>query len=476
METFTSINEKIYGIVWGVPMLILLVGCGIYLTIQTRGVAFRRFGFILKNTVLRIFDKPDTSNEGTVSPFEALSTALAATVGTGNIVGVSGAILLGGPGAIFWMWVAALLGMTTKMCEATLAVAYREVDENGEVSGGPMYYISKGLGLPTLGKIFAFFGTFATLGIGNTVQSNSIASTLQDNFGINKWITGFVVAAIAFIVIIGGIKRIGSFTSKMVPLMAAFYIFGALIVLFMHRANLGTAILSIFKGAFSSKAASGGIAGYTIMMALRNGVARGVFTNEAGLGSSPIAHAAAVTDHPARQGLWGVFEVFLDTIVVATITALVILSTGIWHEHDNAASLVAYSFQEGFEAGRYIVTFGLVLFALSTILGWEYYGETCAKYLLGPTFGKMYRFAFIPLIVVGAVADLNAIWLIADNLNGLMAIPNLIGLIGLSGVVIKLTRDFFDDPERIRENEEWRSMAPVKEKSKVKYKPGDVRH
>ena len=465
METFIEFNKAIYNIVWGVPMLVLLVGCGVFLTIRTKAIAICRFGYNFKNTALRAFEKVDsTTEDGAVSPFEALSTALAATVGTGNIVGVSGAILLGGPGAIFWMWVAAFFGMTTKMCEATLAVAYRDIDKNGEVSGGPMYYISRGVGVPWLGKVFAFFGTFATLGIGNTVQSNSISSTLSDNFGVNKWITGIIVAIIAYIVIIGGIKRIGSFTSKMVPFMAAFYIIGAFVVLFLHRHYLGEAFSLIFKGAFSPIAVGGGVTGYTVMLAMRNGVARGVFTNEAGLGSSPIAHAAAFTDHPTRQGIWGVFEVFLDTIVVATITALVILSTGIWQTESNAATLVANAFEQGFSAGKYIVTFGLVLFALSTILGWEYYGETCARYLFGNTFGKIYRYAFIPLIIVGAVADLDVIWLVADNLNGFMAIPNLIGLIILSGVVVRLTNDFFRDPDRIRENEEWRKCAPIKVK------------
>ncbi|MDO5733820.1 MAG: sodium:alanine symporter family protein [Eubacteriales bacterium] len=458
MDVLTKMVTFVYDMVWGMPMLVLLIGCGIFLTIRTRAVAFRRFPFIIKNTLFKVFDR-ETHGEGTLSPFQALSTALAATVGTGNIVGVSGAIILGGPGAIFWMWIAALFGMTTKMAEATLAIAYRDIDEEGRVSGGPMYYISKGLNWRWLGKVFAFFGTFATFGIGNTVQSNAISNTLYESFQIPKIVSGLVVAVIAFAVIIGGIKRIGAFTEKLVPVMSLFYIIGGIIVIIIHRQHLGSAFASIFREAFNLRSASGGVAGYTMMLAMRNGIARGVFTNEAGLGSSPIAHAAASCDHPMRQGMWGVFEVFVDTIVVCTITALVILSTGVWQNHENAASLVAFSFQEGFAAGRYIVSIGLALFALSTILGWAYYGESCARFLFGPKIGKYYRYVFIPLIVVGAVTKLDFVWLIADSLNGLMAIPNLIGLIALSGVIVKLQKDFYSDPLRIRKNpEEWQDL------------------
>lgn len=458
MDNLTKAMAKLSEILWGVPMIVLLLGCGIFLAIRTRGVAYRRFGFILKNTLFKMFEKSDHGS-GEVSPFQALSTALAATVGTGNIVGVSGAILAGGPGAVFWMWIAAIFGMTTKMTEATLAVAYRNIEPDGTVRGGPMYYITNGLKQKWLGKMFAFFGTFATFGIGNMVQSNSISNTLYKSFGINPWITGIIVGIITFVVIIGGIKRIGSFTEKLVPFMAAFYILGALVVLFMQRQNLGSAFLSIFQCAFTPRAATGGAIGYTVMMAMRNGIARGVFTNEAGLGSSPIAHAASTTDHPARQGMWGVFEVFIDTIVVCTLTALVILSSGIWEGHDNAASLVADSFDHNFFLGKYIVTIGLTLFALSTILGWEYYGETCARFLFGDTFGLVYRYTFVPLVVVGAVTELDLIWAIADNLNALMAFPNLIGLVALSGVVVKLQKDFYKDPLRIRKDpQEWRQF------------------
>lgn len=460
MDFLTKGMEAVNKVVWGVPMLILLIGCGLYLTIRTRGLAFRRFGFIMKNTLLKIFDRNQgEKGAGVVTPFQALATALAATVGTGNIVGVSGAILLGGPGAVFWMWVAALFGMSTKMAEATLAVAYREESSFGEIRGGPMYYLSKGLKLPWLAKVFAFLGTFATFGAGNMVQSNAISNALKESFNINVWISGILVAFIVCLVIVGGIRRIGLVSAKLVPIMSLFYILGAIIVLFYQRANVGTAFLSIFKEAFNTKAALGGAGGYTILAAMRNGVARGVFTNEAGLGTAPIAHAVAITDHPSRQGIWGVFEVFVDTIVVCSLTALVILSTGIWQGHENAATLVATSFSESFAFGKYIVNFGLVLFALSTILGWEYYGETCARYLFGDAFAILYRFIFIPIIVVGAVTKIDLVWLISDNLNALMAVPNLIGIFGLASVVVKLHQDFFKDPNRIREDStEWKSL------------------
>jgi len=457
--TFGEILGKINTFVWGLPLLILLLGTGIYLSIRLKFISFTKFGFIMKNTLFKMFDKHDVE-EGQISPFQALSTALAATVGTGNIVGVAGAILIGGPGSVFWMWFAALFGMLTKSSEATLAIAYRETKPNGEVVGGPMYYLKNGLNMEWLGKVFAFLGMFATFGIGNSVQSNAISNVLFENFSIPKLVTGIVVAIIVFLVVIGGIKRIGSFTEKLVPIMAAFYIVGAIIILIMRANKIGPAFGQIFKYAFTARAAVGGGIGYTVMMAMRSGVARGVFTNEAGLGSSPIAHAAATTDHPVRQGIWGVFEVFIDTIVVCTMTALVILTTGAWEAEPNAAYLVADSFEQGFSGGRYIVTIGLVLFALSTILSWEYYGETCARFIFGDKVGKVYKIVFIPIVVIGATIELDSVWLIAEIMNGLMAIPNLIGLLLLSGVVVKLTRDFFKDPERIRtSDEEWRPLT-----------------
>lgn len=464
MELFFKVNKILDGYIWGLPMIFLLIGCGLYLTIRTNFVAFRRFPFIIKETIGRVISRNQHEGHiGEVSSFQALSTALAATVGTGNIVGVAGAILLGGPGAIFWMWIAALVGMTTKMAESTLAIAYRDVSKEGEVRGGPMYYISKGLGFKTLAKFFAFFGMIATLSTGNTVQSNAISSTLYAAFHIPKLASAIVITLITFIVIIGGIKRIGAFTEKLVPFMSSLYIIGALFIIATRLHQVPEAFSLIFTGAFQTKAAAGGIGGYTIGLAMRSGIARGVFTNEAGLGSSPIAHAAASTDHPARQGLWGVFEVFVDTIIVCTMTSLVILTTGIWTGHGDASSLVAFSFEQGFPGGKYIVTFGLTLFAMSTILGWEYYGETCCRYLLGDKIGRYYKFIFVPLVFVGSLVRLEAVWALSNNLNGLMAIPNLIGLIGLSTVFVKLQKQFFNDhPTELYHPDEWHPLVKKK--------------
>ena len=466
MDLFYQVNKSLDSIIWGPPMIILLIGCGLYLTIRTNFVVFRKFPFILKETVGRVLARNQhTGHVGELSSFQALSTALAATVGTGNIVGVSGAILLGGQGAIFWMWIAALVGMTTKMAESTLAVAYRDVSDQGVVRGGPMYYISKGLGLKTLAKFFAFFGMIATLSTGNTVQSNAISSTLYAAFQVPKLASALVVTLVTFIVIIGGIKRIGAFAEKLVPFMSGLYILGALFIICTRLHQVPEAFGLIFKGAFQAKAAAGGLGGYTVALAMRSGIARGVFTNEAGLGSSPIAHAAASTDHPARQGLWGVFEVFVDTLVVCTMTSLVILTTGIWTGHGDASSLVAFSFEQGFPGGKYVVTFGLTLFAMSTILGWEYYGETCCRYFLGDKIGRYYKFIFVPMVFLGGLIRLDAVWAVANNLNGLMAIPNLIGLLGLSTVFVRLQKQFFNDhPSDVYHPDEWRPLVPEKSK------------
>lgn len=454
LTMFASINRSLNTVLWGPPMLLMLASAGAFMALRTKGFAYRHFPFVLKNTFGKVFEK-DAAGHGQVSPFQALTTALAAGVGTANIVGVGSAIMMGGPGAIFWMWMAALVGMSTKFSEVTLSVAYRDIDEHGNVRGGPMYYLTKGLKSPLLGKLFAVFGAFATFGIGCTVQSNSIANSVYEVFHVPHLVTGLIVGVIAFVGLIGGIKRIGQVTERLVPFMSIIYITGGIVVIFLHRHNLLPALASIFQHAFHLKAVGGGLTGYTIVMAMRAGVSRGFFSNEAGMGSSPIAHAAATTDHPARQGLWGVFEVFVDTIVICSLTSLVVLTTGIWQTHENPASLVAMSFGEGFFIGPYIVTAGLVLFALSTVLGWSYYGERCAQYLGGDKFSRFYLYVYVVLVVIGAIADLDLVWLVADNLNGLMAIPNLIGVIGLSGVTVRLLRDFLSDPKRIRESAEW---------------------
>ncbi|MDR7855438.1 sodium:alanine symporter family protein [Tissierella sp.] len=443
MELLISINKFINDIVWGPPILILLVGTGIYLTIRTNFFSIAKLGYVLRNTLMKMFSKEE-KGQGEVSAFQAVSTALAATVGTGNIAGVATAIAVGGPGAVFWMWFAAIVGMTTKFAEVVLAIRYREKTPDGRFVGGPMYYITNGLNMKWLAKIFAFFGAVAAFGIGNMVQANSIAEALNVTFGLDKLTVGIVCAIFAAIVVIGGIKRIGQVTEIFVPFMAAFYILGGLAIIIMNISQLPGAIKLILSHAFTGTAAVGGFTGSTVMLAMRYGVARGVFTNEAGLGSAPIAHAAATTDSAVRQGLWGVFEVWIDTLVIATITSLAILTSGVWDSGLTAAALTTAAFNSVMPVyGGWIVAIGLLLFAFSTILGWEYYGERCAEYLLGSKINMAYRMLWIPFIVIGSVGGLELLWDIADTLNGLMAIPNLIALVFLSPVVIKLTKEYF---------------------------------
>ncbi len=442
MEAIMNINNWVNGIVWGPPMLVLIVGTGLFLSLKTGFFSISKLGYILKNTLLKMFAK-DSTGEGEVTAFQAVATALAATVGTGNIAGVATAIALGGPGAVFWMWFAAILGMTTKFAEVVLAVNFREKTEDGRFVGGPMYYITNGLGWKWLAVLFAIFGAFAAFGIGNMVQSNSVAAALQSSFNLNPWITGVVLAILTALVIIGGIKRIGAFTEKLVPFMAAIYILGGLVIIFMNIAKIPAAFGLIFSSAFTGHAAVGGFAGVGIAQAMRFGIARGVFTNEAGLGSAPIAHAAATTDHPVRQGLWGVFEVFADTIIICSITALAIITSGVWETGATGAALTTDAFNASFAGGGYIVSIGIVLFAFSTIVGWEYYGERCAEYLFGPKANMVYRILWIPFVLIGAIGGLEFVWSLADTLNGLMAIPNLIGVLALSGTVFKLSKEFF---------------------------------
>lgn len=470
MSTILEVNKLIGEFVWGWPMLILLLGTGLFIGIKTKFIVISKFGYIMKNTLFKMFKK-NNIGEGEVSAFQAVSTALAATVGTGNIAGVALAIAVGGPGAVFWMWLSALLGMTTKFAEVILSITYRVKNDEGSFYGGPMYYISRGLGKHWLAKIFALFGALASFGIGCMTQSNSIAEVLNASFNINPVIVGLVLAVLSAIVILGGIKRIGQVTEKLVPLMAFFYIMGSLIIIIINAGQIPHAFKLIFSSAFTGQAAVGGFAGSTLMMAMRNGISRGVFTNEAGLGSAPIAHAAATTDHPVRQGMWGVFEVFMDTIVICTMTALVVLVSGVWNSGLQGAALTSAAFEEGIRGGKYIVSIGLTLFAFSTILGWSYYGEKCTQYLLGSKFITPYRLIFIPLVFVGSIGGLQSIWAISDTLNGLMAIPNLIGLLFLSGVVVTMVKDFFKDPERHRESDkEYLDILPDK------YKPRDHIH
>ncbi|MBR3561251.1 MAG: sodium:alanine symporter family protein [Oscillospiraceae bacterium] len=462
MDAIIQINSAINGFVWGPVMLVLLVGTGLYLSISTGFVQFRKFGYAMKNTIGKVFHKAEAGH-GEITPFQAVTTALAATVGTGNIAGVTGAIILGGPGAVFWMWISALVGMCTKYAEVLLAVKYRERNENGEWVGGPMYYIKNGLGkhFKWLGTVFAVLGAIAAFGIGNISQINSIADSVNqvaqafnpaavDAKSTIALVTGIVIAIFVGLVVIGGVKRIGQVTEKLVPFMAAIYIVCAVIVVIAHAGTIPAVFGMIFKGAFNPSAVVGGAAGITIRLAMTKGVGRGVFSNEAGLGSAPIAHASTSERDPVKQGLYGIFEVFMDTIVICTLTSLVVLCSGVAEGHWGEGALAGatttiagFSTVFGPKFGASLLAIGLLLFATSTILGWSLYGTRCIEYLFGHKAVKPYQLLFVVVIVLGAVADLTLVWDISDTLNGLMAIPNLIGLLLLSPVVIKVTRDYF---------------------------------
>ena len=475
--TFADIVGKVNGFAWGPIMLILLVGTGVYLSIRTGFIQFSKIGYWMKNTFGKIFKK-QKAGEGEVTPLQAVTTALAATVGTGNIAGVTGAIVAGGPGAVFWMWISALFGMVTKYAEVVLAVRYRERNEAGDWVGGPMYYIKNGLGKgwKWLGSIFCVFGFLAAFGIGNMTQINTIASSINtaiDAFGgnveasavtlfgqvvpITSIVIGVIVAIIVALVLIGGMKRIGQVTEKLVPVMAVVYIVAALIVVFVNIRFIGKAIGLIFANAFTVQAAFGGAVGIAFKTVVQKGVARGVFSTEAGLGSAPIAHAATSEKDPVKQGLYGIFEVFMDTIVICTLTALVVLlgycSNAISPEWGGSggAALVSSSFGGvlGGKIGALIVAVGISLFALSTLLSWSLYGTRCFEYLFGVKVSMVYKVIFVIAVVIGATLELSLVWDIADTLNGLMAIPNLIALLGLSGVVIKLTKDHFANKETL---------------------------
>jgi alanine or glycine:cation symporter, AGCS family len=443
VDQITAANSWLNGYVWGWPMIVLLLGTGILLTVLTGGVQFRYLGFALREVLGKLTQK--STAPGTVSPFQAVATALASTVGVGNIAGVATAISIGGPGALFWLWVSGVLGMCTKFAEIVIAMDYREADEKGTMRGGAMYTLKNGLGLPWLGAIFAGLVSVAAFGIGNMVQANSVADSLRATFGVSPSVTGIVMAILAAAVILGGIRRIGEVTEVLVPVMAVFYLGGGLIILLRFASEVPGAIALVFESAFSGSAATGGFAGATVMMALRYGVARGLFSNEAGLGSAPMVHAAAKTDHPVRQGLYGIFEVFVDTILVCTVTGLAIISTGVWSDGTTGAALAGHAFSVGLPGtwGNIVVTTSLVLFAYSTLIGWSYYGETGIVYLFGAKAALPYRLLWLVFIYLGAIGSLHLVWDIADTLNGLMALPNLISVLASIPVLLKLKREFF---------------------------------
>ena len=452
MSFFINLEEvlkNIDGIVWGPPLLILLVGTGIYFTFKLNFIQMFKLPLAIKYLFLNDDDKSDNEAKGEVSSFAALCTALSATIGTGNIVGVATAIATGGPGALFWMWVAAFFGMATKYAEGVLAIKYREVDENGEMSGGPMYYIEKGVGNKFLANMFAFFGiAVALLGIGTFGQVNSISKAALISFNIPIWFTAIIITILVTLVILGGIKRISNVAEKIVPTMAILYIIGALLVLICNFKAIPSAITLIIKSAFNPSAALGGTTGITISLAIQMGIGRGVFSNEAGLGSAPIAAAAAKTKYPVKQGLISMTGTFIDTIIICTMTGLAIVLTGSFNSGLEGAAMTTFAFENGLPfaiIGKYIVNIGLIFFAFTTIIGWNYYGERCIQYLIGIKGIKFYKIIFIALVGVGPFLSLNLVFIIADIVNGLMALPNLIGLIKLRNIVISETNNFFEN-------------------------------
>lgn len=461
MDGIMTINEVVNHIVWGTPAMALILGTGIVLSVLCGFPQFTHFGYMITHTLGKAF-RQKTAKAGAVSPFKAMCTALAASIGTGNIAGVSGAIAMGGPGAVFWMWISALLGMCTKFAEVTLAVHYRERNANGDWVGGPMYYIRNGLGdsWNWLGKIFCLFGALAAFGIGNMAQVNTVAVTIND--AVSHFVTttaqqkeqialfaGIFCAAMICFVVFGGIGRIGDVCALLVPCMAVVYLGAAAVVIVVHAAQIPAVLAMIVKGAFHPAAVAGGLAGVSVKTAITSGVGRGIFSNEAGLGSAPIAHAAADVRHPVEQGLFGIFEVFMDTIVICTVTALVVLLgvgvDNIAFGHDIGAALTIQGFQSVFGGTlpSVIVAVCLTLFALSTVLTWGLYGARCCEFLCGSAVAKLYQMIFALFAVVGATMELSSVWAIADTLNGLMALPNLVALLALSPVAAQLTRRGF---------------------------------
>ncbi len=461
MEQLVEILNDFNGLVWGIPLIALLLGTGIYLTWRLHFIQFVKFPYIMKETIGRLFSKTE-SREGSVTPLQALTTALAGTVGTGNIAGVAGAIALGGPGAVFWMWIAALFGMCTKYVEIILAVHFRKRNTKGDFVGGPMYYIQEGLGKnwKWLSVIFCIFGMIVAIGTGNMTQINTIATSVGTVFkAFNPDISSNALTTINFfvgilgalgagLVLFGGIQRIGNVTEKLVPIMALVYVFAALIVLGTHFNQLGAVFVSIFRGAFNPSAIAGGLVGVTIQQAMKVGMGRGIFSNEAGLGTAPIAHAAADVQHPVEQGMYGVFEVFADTIVICTLTALTILVSGCAESFYGTSvgaelTIMAFSTTFGSQVSSVILTMCITMFAFSTLLSWSLFGSRCSEFLFGEKGLNIYLLVYILFVVIGAVVKLDFVWLIADTMNGLMAIPNLIALLLLAKVAVKLNDEYF---------------------------------
>ena len=465
VSTVERVNGAVNGFVWGLPMLILLVGTGILMTILTKVFQVSHFKHWVRNTIGGIFkDKHVTAHTGKedtqISQFQSLCTALAATIGTGNIAGVAAAILSGGPGAIFWMWIVAFFGMMTNFSENVLGIFYRRRNERNEWCGGAMYYLKYGLGEKKgcaqigafLAIMFSTFCVLASFGIGNMSQINSIAANMNSAFGIPNFVTGFILMVLAGLVIVGGLKRIASVTERLVPFMAVIYVVGALIIVILNADKIGPVFVSIFKGAFGMKAVGGGIVGSGVAYAVQWGMKRGVFSNEAGLGSSVMVHSSSNVREPVVQGMWGIFEVFADTIIVCTLTAFAVLSSGIVDLDTGAVlsdqvstALVAEAFSTVYgRAGSAFIAIAILFFAFSTVLGWSQYGSKGFEYLFGTKSTRLFKIVFVAFIIIGATMDLTLAWDLSDTFNGLMAIPNLIGVITLSGTVMKITRNYVD--------------------------------
>ncbi len=457
VEKITEINDVINAFVWGPVMLLLLVGTGVYLTCRTGFLQIRKAPFIFKNTICTLFRKRDKNHGNNLSPFQAVATALAGTVGTGNIAGVTGAVFVGGPGAVFWMWVSAFFGMCTKYAEIVLAIRYRITEADGTYKGGPMYYIEKGLGKKwkPLAVAFALLAGIAAFGVGNIAQASEIGGAMQSLFGLKPMITGVLLAILLAVITLGGVQRIGQVTAYLVPFMALFYILAGLAVIVLRISDVPAALALIFKSAFSFQAVGGGVFGYAILLAMRQGFARGVFSNEAGLGSAPIAHAASSAQEPAEQAVWGIFEVFVDTIIICTITALTVILSGVYtmpggldnFVSNGAAAAAAFNAILPGTLGGKIINLSIIFFSITTLVGWSYYGERCWGYLTGENQRAILTFKIIYVIVslLGTIGSGTLMWELTDTLNGLMAIPNLIALLLLSGVVVKITKEYFKD-------------------------------
>lgn len=459
INIISQINDTVNSLVWGVPMIILIISTGVYFSIRTKFFQIFHFKMICKNTVCKIFGKNNSrecNDKKAISQFQALSTALAATIGTGSIAGVATAITIGGAGAVFWMWISALFGMMTVYAENVLGIYFRHKNKKGEWAGGAMYYIEKGLGAKWLAIMFSIFCIGASFGIGNMAQSNSIADALNTSFNIDVKATGIITSILVGLVIIGGIKRIGKFAEAIIPFISVIFIIFSIVVLLINIENIPTVISDIFKSAFGVTAVGGGISGALVKKAVSMGVKRGVFSNEAGMGSSVMAHCASDVKEPAVQGMWGIFEVFVDTMVVCTMTALVILSTKVMDfSSADGSALIIKAFEKDLgKAGSIFITFSIVIFAFATLIGWSYFGEKAIEYLFTSKSILVYKVIFTVIAYIGCILKLKLVWDISDTLNGLMAIPNLIALWLLSGTVIKITQNYL-----------------IRQRKNVKYKP-----